>query len=409
MAEKLVRLEKTTFFPYSSVSTPRLIARTALDRSAVEQGLAPNTIAKINLSEGAWRVVAVLSPYTQKGCHVMLVDDSDKYKPDPTQRHVSKNEGNNLMKLWRQITNFQRQMPGTKSINVGWNYSPTAYGTDEERGGWQTLTTKWHPQLWNFVGDQELVPLDSELIAEGTRRVLKGNKLNEFFGLIVKDYILKNIPRSENFLVLSTTRVDYKGLEVDLKDNLSQTLEKEGFFSDFLQTIASGLDRVAQDVIDATSTFDRLDFMDCVRQSFEIYPDGHYSSLQEREMELRPKEERKNRLMELEKKGYPDHIISKLLALNRYLRGKSEVPVNERFRKGFGYALVLSEELNSDGMPNRTFLRITPGIYVEDRGGVVEALGIALRRQESVDPFQAEKDNEKREVLRRLGEYLQNN
>jgi hypothetical protein len=53
-------------------------------------------------------------------------------------------------------------------------------------------------------------------------------------------------------------------------------------------------------------------------------------------------------------------------------------------------------------------MRILPGILVEDRGGVVEALGVAITRRGGIDPSQKEKDEEKRVILKELGTRLDN-
>lgn len=385
----------TTFFPYSETPTTRIGHEESLDSQVVRENLAPNTIAEVDILGNPWSVVAVLSPYT-RGFHVMLVDLSDRYLPDPTKLSDSDREGDALMDLWGRIVDFQNGLPDSRSVHVGYNWSPRSFGEEEEKGGFQTLTTKWHPQFWNFGELNNFVPLEN--VGEGARRAILGNKYNQWFGEVLRDY-LKN--QRFGFLDASSMRVDKRGLEVALTTNLSRVFQGGEFFSNGLKPIAVFLDKLACNISQAFSSVDFSKIDTQIEAAFETRTNGILPFLREDPHVLSP-EERRARIQQLEDKGYDPRFVRKLLLLNSWLEERQDTDPASWFRKGFGYALVFSQNLKT----GQALLRVMPNILVAERGGVVEALGVALKRTQKTDETSWAEINAKRLVCKQLREYL---
>lgn len=393
-----VPLVETAFFPFSGTMTTRIGPVQALSQEMVRESLLPNVITEIYVAGHPWKVAAVLSPYTPL-FHVMLLDSSKRYMPDPT--FLSPQEGDGLMKIWQRIVSFQEGLKGTKAINVGYNWSPRSYGEAEEKGGFQSLTTKWHLQFWNQPESAQSVPLDS--LKEETRRVILGNSLNKWFGVFINEHMLKNNASFNRFLDLGRAVIDNRGIEISARGNLKEIFARPGFFSEFLQPLAVYLDRMARDITECFSTLDNSRLEKLIKGEFEEGANGALPILRE-DPHLLPYDERTRKIQFLGEKGYSNKVLNLLMHLNSLVKEKADAPDNRWFRKGLGYALVFSQDLESE----KTRMRIMPGIFVEDRGGVVEALGIALYRREGIDSSQEEKNKGKRMMLKKLGEYLRN-
>lgn len=388
---------ETSLFPFSDKPTARIAHAEALDSKKVADNLRPNVVADVDIQGHPWSVTAVLSPYAT-GFHVMTVDLSDRYVPDP--RFLSADEGSELMATCGKIVDFQERLPNTTTVSVGYNCSPRSYGAEEEKGGLQSLTTKWHIQLWNQPEATQRVPLDS--LKEGTRRAILGNGLNRVFGMMVKENIFKELSFGK-FLDLNNVDVDNRGIEVPVNGSLREVFAMPGFFAEFLKPLAVKLDAMARDMTETFSDMDNPRIEELIKGEFERGTNGILPALRE-DPHLLPYDERIRRIRQLEGKGYGPRDMRLLRGLNVFVRGRQQVSEDKWIRKGLGYALVFSQDLAT----GKTKMRLMPGVLVSERGGVVEALGVALYRRETVDPHQAEKDEEKRRVLRQLGAYLQN-
>lgn len=416
--EKLVPRVDTTFFDYSPIPTKRISQEDALDPQAVKINLEPNEIAKIDLEGVPWSVVSVKSPYNKENPHVMLIELSERYVPDPIE--LSGEEGSALMNLSANIVGFQKLkvqediaikgITNIASINVGYNWSPYSYGAEEEKGGFQSVTSKLHVQIWPFEKGQ-IVPYSS--LDERMQRVLRGSPYSRLAGKVIGTYLRRT---QSPLLKLETLSLDNTGLEVDLGDNLENVLKNEKFFSNFLQPLASFLNNFAGDIASTFSDVDLEKTRDEIKRSFEGSRDGILPSLRE-DPHLLPFHEREQKIQGLLAKGYPKDFVEALRRINPALRERG-LDENERdqkepdkqswFRKGFGYAATLSEEINEKtGETERVFLKIMPGIFIGDKGGVVEALGIALNRVKETIPDEQNPDFiRKLRLTQELGDYL---
>jgi len=392
-----VPLVKTSFFPFSGKETRRIGQEESLNYELIRESLLTNAIGKLPVPQGEWYAIAVLSPYSED-FHVMMVDLSPKYKPDPT--HVKDEEGTNLMRFWAETVAFQKRLPETQSVNVGWNWSPRHLNLAQR--GFQSIITKWHPQFWNFNDLNHLVPISS--LDETTKRGIEGNKFNELFGRFVLEAMHSSrILGSEiNKFISSEGKTDNRGVEFSLRKNLVETFGTSNFFEDFLKKFATYLSEMALDFTWATTTSDGSLDEALIGIEFETGKNGMKDILAEN-LRLLSLEERRHRLLSLEDK-YSPYVLKRLLLLDNYLKEKANVPSRLWFRKGFAYALVFSEDLAS----NRSVMRIMPGVFQEDRGGVVEALGVALTRNNKVNELQLPVNEKRHMVLLQLGKCLQN-
>jgi hypothetical protein len=389
---------ETAFFPFSGKDTKRIGHVEALDQKTVEENLRPNVIAEVNVAGNPWSVTAVLSPYTPLA-HVMLLDLSKRYMPD--SRYVSDQEGKELMATCQKIVDFQEGLKDSRFINVGYNWSPRSYGESEEKGGFQSLTTKWHIQFWNQPESIKNVKLSS--LIEGSRRAILGNKFNRRFGDFINERIVNKKDVFGRYLDVDSTITDNRGIEIPLKESLSKVFSKPEFFSEFLKPLAGDLDEITKDLTESFSTRDNAQIENLIKKEFEGEICGPLAILRQ-EPRLLPNDERTRRIQLLEKKGYSRKALDLLMNLNKIVKEKTESPKNNWFRNSLGYALVFSQDL----INKKTVMRILPGILVEDRGGVVEALGVAITRRGGIDPSQKEKDEEKRVILKELGTRLDN-
>jgi hypothetical protein len=102
--------------------------------------------------------------------------------------------------------------------------------------------------------------------------------------------------------------------------------------------------------------------------------------------------------------GYGDSFIEKLMTLNRLAQDRSISSEADWIRKGFGYALVINQDL---GAPQAS-LHIRPATLIRtSRGGVAETGNVALRRSESRNDTDQWLRNHNIQRVDALKKYLQ--
>lgn len=378
---------------------PRIKQPQALDPELLLQSLEPQVITRINVEGNPWGVVAALSPYNgdPESVHVMVIDMSRRYLPDP--HRVPLDEGNAVMQTGGKIVEFLEKQPNSRSIHFGYNWSPRAYREDgggEEKGGYQSLTTKLHFQVWNFTSDPKTAPLDS--LPEGVRWAIIGDEYKK----LAAELVCKPVLERHGASILDTSRIeiDSRGVRMPLTARtLSDAIKDPAFFK-FLQAVDFELDVAVRDVIKATTGVDIWELDEKIRYSFEHGTNGVLPQLRE-SLKLLPIEERKKRIAELEERGYPKRLVHALQLLNPHFRERSEEGEGYWIRKGLAYALVFSEDLER----GKVSLRVSPGIFVGDRGGVVEANGVALKRRETAGSTNEELER-RRKALTQLKDFL---
>ena len=392
-APRTVQVIRTGFRPLDpAIETPRVRQKQALDHELLVSSLEPNIVARLDIERRPWGLVNVLSPYTDK-MHVMLIDLSSRYTPDP--RYVPNNEGEVIMQTAAKIIQFQEAMDAVTTTSFGYNCSPRAYGFEEEKGGGQSVATKWHPMIWN---EGSLHTVSVEGVPRVFRQMLRGNRYNR---LATK--VLATVFAQERFpfLNIATMETDSLGVSFYLNGSLSTASATPGFYSTFLRPVSLVLDALSRDVNEALTDLDFGRIDEWAKAAYEHGDRDLIESLRE-DPKLLPSDLRRKNIEALAEKGHPTILIDGLLEVNDRLENKSSVKTTSWVRKGFGYAFVLSQSKNE---PLAT-MRIRPTIFVQDRGGVVEAQRKWLQRIE-VLPDEAEAAiSANQQMLHRLKEYL---
>lgn len=360
---------ETSFRPLPGPKTDRIRQQDAINHEFVMRNLEPQLIhTRQNVG-----VVNVLSPYTSKGLHVMLLDITPAYAPTPTE--ISNQQGEEMMRLSSDIVDFQKRMPGTKTLSWGYNNSPWNYGEEEEKGGGlQSITTKHHLQIWNRPPDDLYAPLSA--IPAPVRQFIEGDSLTRIAGRLIQNQLTV---LNSSFVNLDDLEVNKTGLHVMVKGTLSEALKTSGFFSDFIKPLHSRIEQ-------ATIAFGRAvtdkDFMLVKRMMQQGYELGEGFSLPDAQKPPRlipSAEERRKNIENLRSIDFPDYVIDKLKWINTSMKNRDEVPERKWVRNGLGYALVITQDVDE----SYATLHIRPAVLLErSRGGVVETQGIALRRIE---------------------------
>jgi len=327
-------------------------------------------------------VVSVFSPYSSD-LHVMVMETSpDRYLPSPPW--LDPREGEALLPIWAAILQFLGDRPDAAKLCFGYNWSPRAWGTPEERGGFQSLPTKWHPMLWSWpsfpkAGEASKFAdwVEVSSLPSALRRVMVENDYAIPFGRLLRARIniaLSEMNGRQPYLDGSSWSVDGKGLHVDLAaGSLQDVLRREGFFADFLLPIATAIEATAKELTEVMTSM-RFDDYDKILLRIEKGP------LQQPELDQLRSVPEVVPLREVSEmwsdRGLPSELLDTLRpAVERRIQEVG--PAADWWRKGFGYALVLVEDRELESVT----LRVMPGVYVGP-GGVVEAQGILLRRPE---------------------------
>ena len=105
-------------------------------------------IITLDINKKPWSVVSVYSAYSPD-IHVMLVETSpNRCLPGPEK--IPDSEGDKLIPIFSAVLDFISQRKINDSIHLGYNWSPRAWGLPEEKTGFQSIPTKWHPHIWGW-------------------------------------------------------------------------------------------------------------------------------------------------------------------------------------------------------------------------------------------------------------------
>ena len=376
----------------------------ALDLRSMVKELESNTLFTIPISEGEWSVVSVFSPYTPD-IHVMVIETSvNRYVPGP--EWIPDEEGERLMELWSVILDFIVEETLCETIHVGYNWSPRAWGEEEEKGGFQSIPTKWHAMLWDWPRFPEIGEttnyakwIDVNTLAPVAKRILIGNNYVKSFGNLVKNRIRKIFDDGtlgSEIFGSSDWKVDNRIISIQFNSSIQKVLRTSGFFSQVLKPIGKMLEEITRELTHMLTTLD-CSFIDRILMKTENSP------LTEEDLKilratpnLRPKGEIVKIFKE---KKYPVSLLESILEPVEKRCRETDDRANW-WRKGFGYSLVLSS--SSDRKSGE--LRILPGVYVGP-GGMVEAHQVFLKRPENRS-IPRKEIMDKSRVLWGLADYL---
>lgn len=366
----------------SNVPSARIRQEDALNEPFVHQNLQPSLVAEVpvELPDGTQTSIGiynVISPYTEGGLAVMILDNQGKYHATPSE--VPTAEMQAMFQVAGTMYSYMEQMAGMDVISLGYNNAPLNWGQEEEKGGGlQSIPTIFHLQYWNRRANLPMLPLSET--KPHIQEYITGDSLNRFAATLAES-ILKNI--STNFTDLTRISVSNQGLETELTTDLKSALANPEF-AKFLKEFHTQLESAMAAVWDALTTSSQTEFpyeylKEVAREAFEEGRPGALEILRQPPT-LRPSAERAQRIAALPKETFPQAWIQKLLRLSLYMKNQDEVEVVNWVRKGFGFAMVMTQEKTA---PRAKFI-LHPGVKITtSRGGVVEAQNISLKRIES--------------------------
>lgn len=384
LPEKVVKLT-LPFFPFiqPGEASPRKSARVrpvdALDLEHLMEAMSPSLLATVEIRGKPWSVISVYSPYSPD-IHVMLMESStDRYLPGP--EWIPDDEGDGLMRLWTFILEFLARREENATIHAGYNWSPRSWGVEEEKTGFQSVPTKWHPMLWGWPpfaaeGGAGFEWIDAAALSRAERRILGENDYAEPFGAWIEERLEDSFSARPEFRELfpgRNWRIDGRGIEVRLEGSVLEVLRKPGFFRRILGPLSRGLEGIMRDLTEA------LTFIDCRQMDDVLRGVERGESVDLNTLRATPSMRGEEEIRDhFEGKGIPLSLLELVLDPLRRRCGEEGDPYFQ-WRKGFGYSLVF-------GGPSRGrsgTLRIMPGIYIGP-GGVVEAEGVVIERPEVI-------------------------
>lgn len=375
-------------FPYiqpdkkEPIVTKRIRPQDSLDLSKMMDLLRPSEICSLNINGAPWSVLSVFSPYSPK-IHVMVMETSvNRYLPSPDR--VPDLEGDALIDVWRTILTYISTLKGCDTVHVGYNWSPRSWGMEEEKTGFQSIPTKWHAMLWgwpNFISTEQsdyIDTVDLDSLSLQSRRLIGENDYAIPLGMLIRNRLESAFPEGSELIdqfPLDKWRVDRTGLTLNCSESIVDLLRTPYLFSQILKPVSAVLDQVMIELCEIMTDM-RCAQMDRILMKTEqgLLDDADINTLR-RSPNLCSTEEIASMAKD---RNYPAGLIDSLLSPIEARCAEKGDP-SEMWRKGFGYALVLS----GSGKTNTatTTFRIMPGVYLGS-GGVVEALGVVLHRPE---------------------------
>ena len=336
----------------------------------------------------------------------MLVETSlNRYLPGT--EGVPDKEGNLLMPVCSTILEFIAHRKTNHSIHFGYNWSPRAWGYQEEKTGFQSLPTKWHPHIWGWPslnitksGMQKYVKsIESASLSLPEKRLIGYNDYSEPFGLLIRNELQKNFRKDSLLFELFPYKkwlIDGRGIYAVSDMSILNVLKHKEFFSRVLKPLALLLEYLTRDLTEILTNIKCKDIDRILVKTERGYPEN-WKRLRDRPFVQSTDYIRRR----FKIRGYPQPFLNAIFEPVKNRCNEQGNPENW-WRKGFGYATVfggLSKGSSSE-------IRIMPAVYVGP-GGVVEAQGVILRRSEDKQLSEIE-IREKSKVLWHLTEYLQN-
>jgi len=361
--------------------TKRIRPADSLDLEYMLNILKKNEVAQVNIQARSWSVIAVYSPYSPD-IHVMIMESStDRYLPSPEYCYDA--EGDTLMKLWSTVLEFIENRKVNKTIHAGFNWSPRSWGKEEEKGGFQSIPTKWHTMIWGwpeFPKQQEKttyakwIAVDSLNMSQ--QRIFGYNNYALLIGKAIRDRCINYFNTKKCLKKIFGTQdwnVDSRGLYLDFKVSIKKLFASRDFFPEVLKPLGFILDRFMRELTQTFTTFN----CENIDRILKMVEKGVLPSKSIQQLRALPEVRTVDEIKELfAVYTFPPSLLSVLLfAVNN--RCNTHGTPERWWRKGFAYAMVFSSPCKEE----RGRLRIMPGVYIGP-GGVVEAKGIDLKRPE---------------------------
>ena len=409
MLPNKVKVFTIPLFPYlqhgrkKTPPTKRIRPADSLNLKKMVKEISKSTVITLDINEKPWSVTSVYSSYSPD-LHVMLVETSSNRCLTGPER-VPDSEGDCLIKALAAIMTFITDRKNNVSIHFGYNWSPRSWGKEEEKTGFQSIPTKWHPHVWCWPDFDNLSVqkgkyvklINPDSLGQQEKRLLGNNNYAEPFGIFIRDRLKKTFCKSSLFYKLfpySNWVIDGRGISVPFNLSIDTLLRTPNFFSRVLKPMAVQLDLAMKDLTETLTTM-KCDDIDRILLETEK---GYPKKL--RMLRAIPTIRTEAYVRKIfKKKNYPESLVDAVFepVSNRCNEYSNRI---NWWRKGFGYALVFSGSSNG----NCGTMRIMPGVFVGP-GGVVEAQGVILKRPRT-DRCAAEKSGKKSALLWQLAENM---
>jgi hypothetical protein len=374
-----------------SIASERITPETALDLERLLITISPEIISRFHAGPAKWAVVSPIASYSSS--HVMIANiDEKRYVPGA--EFLSAPEGDEVFQVSIQALDFLSRKSAADHVSVGVNWSEFSWGLGlEEQSGFASMPTKVHFHVWTWpappdvgrlsvyndaktewVREEDLPPHLYRLIIKNDYGVLLGDLLAASAREALVQTGAAGLAVASELVNPTTWSCDARGAYATLKRSLLSLLKDDPrIFSRVIQPIA----RAASDLlIRLTEIFTD---MNCsrLREILKGIEAGPLSATEIAALRavpnVRPEDEIRSAL---DAQGLPAGLVQAILPAvrERCLESRASDP-SRMWRKGFGYALVLSGPVEGQACE----LRLMPGVYLGP-GGVVEAQRVVLSR-----------------------------
>jgi hypothetical protein len=383
--------------------TKRIRPLDALNLKNMLREIRKSEVMAFDAAGKPWSLTSVYSSYSPD-IHVMLIETSpSRYVSGPEK--IPDKEGDSLMKLWAGVLDLIAQRKTVATIHAGYNWSPLAWGLEEEKTGFQSVPTKWHPHLWGWPAFENLPSgkqwssklVDISLLPPSVKRMLGDNNYVKPFGLLIKKRIREKFTKGTLFNKLFPHRkwiIDGRGIYTRLNLSVPELLRTPGFFAQVLKSLAAMLEQITRELTETFTTIKCKD-VDRILLATQKGVPKNWRLLRATPVMSDEKYIRKI----FKERGYPAKLLESLWQPVWDRCHEKGNPANW-WRKGFAYALVL----HGPAKAGRGELRIMPGVFIGP-GGVVEAEGLVITRPEN-RKFSPDQIRRKSDDLRKLAEGL---
>ncbi len=405
MITKKVTTLTIPLFPYLRAGrrkpqeTKRIRPEDALDLKEMLKEIRKSEVASFSVAGHHWSLASVFSSYSPD-IHVMFLEASpNRYIPGP--EIIPDREGEGLMKLWAATLELIAKRKTVATLHAGYNWSPRAWGREEEKTGFQSLPTKWHPHLWGWPAFGKLSsfarPIETSTLTPQERRLLGDNNYAKPFGVLIKKRMAETFSKGSLFYKLfprRNWRIDGRGIYARFNLSVPQILRTPGFFSQVLKPLATMLEGIMCELTEVFTTIRCVD-IDRILVATEKMCLKNLAILRATPV---MRDEKAVRKIFIQSK-YPTGLLESLWQ-PVWNRCHEKGDPADWWRKGFAYALIFKG-------PSRGGwgeLRMMPGVYVGP-GGVVEAEGCIIKRLED-KKFSEYEIRQKSKELQNMAEDL---
>ena len=368
---KCLELPLTPLKTERSQKNERLRPASSLDTDWVMKQLKSSIVAEFVIDEKHWYLVNVLSSYSPV-FHVMLIECT-RYRNLPTPEYLDDKEGIFVVSKIRKCLQFLIEQQYDSDISVGYNWSPRAFGQEEEKTGYQSVM-RLHFQIWLHPSDDEseyVKWIDIDKLTKEQKRLIDNTFSLEFSKLFETQFDKKQILDSP---IIDHIETDSNSFKIIFTKNILE-LFSDDLFPEIIKPMAAILEKIFRNLTESLTTINCEEFDKLLKSAVEK---PSYMNVVKNLTLLRSKPclKKISEIVEsFENHKYPLTLLDEIFEPVQN-RCKEEGDIFDMWRKGFGYAWVITGNLKE-----KAKLHIQTGLYTGS-GGVVEAQGMILKRPE---------------------------